>query len=419
MNKIHRTVWSESRQAYVVAHEGAAARGKSSTTRKAAVVTAVAAALAALSMDASAVSSCGVAGTTLVSAAETSTCSLVTGESLSVTGSIVLPALTGVIANNVLVGSIRNNGLISSAGTDVVYFNNSTVGAGITNSGTISNLGSRDTLYLNNSTISGGIINSGTISSGHHGIHMNSGANLIDSIQNLPGGLIQTADTGILLSTGAVSGGVTNSGRIVSTGGIALKASLATAFTNNPGGTVVGQISRNFNVTNNGLWALQLGSTLGGAVAGSQVSSSISGNYVQGSTGALQVGVAGPASGQFSTLTVGGSVTLPASAQFNVAAGTAATCDGITVGTTLTGVITSTGPVSAGGGYTVTDNCTGVDFIVQASTNRIDLVAITAAPVTAQSIPTLSEWGLIALSGLLGLFGWRQMRRRDPHNRLV
>jgi hypothetical protein len=36
-----------------------------------------------------------------------------------------------------------------------------------------------------------------------------------------------------------------------------------------------------------------------------------------------------------------------------------------------------------------------------------------------QSIPTLSEWGLIALTGLMGLFGLRQMRRRDPHNRLV
>ncbi len=38
---------------------------------------------------------------------------------------------------------------------------------------------------------------------------------------------------------------------------------------------------------------------------------------------------------------------------------------------------------------------------------------------SAESIPTLSEWGLIALTGLMGLFGLRQMRRRDPSNRLV
>ena len=36
-----------------------------------------------------------------------------------------------------------------------------------------------------------------------------------------------------------------------------------------------------------------------------------------------------------------------------------------------------------------------------------------------QSIPTLSEWGLIALTGLMGLFGLRQMRRRGTNSRLV
>jgi hypothetical protein len=38
---------------------------------------------------------------------------------------------------------------------------------------------------------------------------------------------------------------------------------------------------------------------------------------------------------------------------------------------------------------------------------------------SAQSIPTLSEWGLLALTGLMGLFGLRQMRRRGPISRLV
>jgi hypothetical protein len=33
---------------------------------------------------------------------------------------------------------------------------------------------------------------------------------------------------------------------------------------------------------------------------------------------------------------------------------------------------------------------------------------------SAESIPTLSEWGLISLTGLMGLFGLRQMRRRKP-----
>jgi hypothetical protein len=38
---------------------------------------------------------------------------------------------------------------------------------------------------------------------------------------------------------------------------------------------------------------------------------------------------------------------------------------------------------------------------------------------SAESIPTLSEWGLIALTGLMGLFGLRQMRRRGANSRLV
>jgi branched-subunit amino acid ABC-type transport system permease component len=47
MNKIYRTVWSDARQAFIVASEAAKARGKPSTTRKA-VARAVASALLAL-----------------------------------------------------------------------------------------------------------------------------------------------------------------------------------------------------------------------------------------------------------------------------------------------------------------------------------------------------------------------------------
>jgi hypothetical protein len=39
-------------------------------------------------------------------------------------------------------------------------------------------------------------------------------------------------------------------------------------------------------------------------------------------------------------------------------------------------------------------------------------------PSTTESIPTLSEWGVIALTGLMGLFGLRQMRRRGSNSRL-
>jgi len=40
-------------------------------------------------------------------------------------------------------------------------------------------------------------------------------------------------------------------------------------------------------------------------------------------------------------------------------------------------------------------------------------IGVSAAPVAApQSIPTLSEWGMIFLSSLVAMFGMTQVRRR-------
>jgi hypothetical protein len=41
------------------------------------------------------------------------------------------------------------------------------------------------------------------------------------------------------------------------------------------------------------------------------------------------------------------------------------------------------------------------------------VLQIGAPAPTVSNVPTLSEWGLIALTGLMGLFGLRQMRRKD------
>jgi hypothetical protein len=40
------------------------------------------------------------------------------------------------------------------------------------------------------------------------------------------------------------------------------------------------------------------------------------------------------------------------------------------------------------------------------------ILNVIASPPVAQSIPTLSEWGLIMMAGLLGMFGLAQVRRR-------
>jgi hypothetical protein len=68
---------------------------------------------------------------------------------------------------------------------------------------------------------------------------------------------------------------------------------------------------------------------------------------------------------------------------------------------------------------TLTDNADGDDLYTTDS-----VIADPGGPGApdgggATSIPTLSEWGLIALTGLMGLFGLRQMRRRGTNSRLV
>ena len=193
MNKIHRTVWSESRQAYVVAHEKVSAKGKPSSTRLA-VVNAVAAALLGLASSESmaAVGNvCDPAQYPITNATKTGTgpytfavggaitagisCNFTgSGDALTVAGggSISTTGSTNAVnADSKQVDSIQNSGLISSV-TDNVRIHLSTVAQGISNSGTITNVGARDAIFMTSSTIQGGVTNSGTLSASHHGIHL-------------------------------------------------------------------------------------------------------------------------------------------------------------------------------------------------------------------------------------------------------
>ncbi len=72
----------------------------------------------------------------------------------------------------------------------------------------------------------------------------------------------------------------------------------------------------------------------------------------------------------------------------------------------------NTGTGSSG----VTDTCltsTGVDTSRSTANNAPVSVAMAAAPVTtAAPIPTVSEWGLILMASLLGMFGIARLRRQ-------
>lgn len=229
MNKIYRTVWSESRQSYVVAHEKAAPRGKPSSTRKA-IVSVVAAALVALAGEGMA-SSCGNPGTTVIPGAETDRCILVNGESLSVTGSIVNSSVglgeVGVYvgAGVSTAGSIHNDGgtIAGMSGVNVAGPSAILTG-GLTNSGSISGLGA--VIVDLGGQLQSGLTNSGTIAGVNIGIFLSGSSTLSGNLINAASGNI-TASTGTAI---VLQAGSRLTGSVINEGTISAPASLAIAL---------------------------------------------------------------------------------------------------------------------------------------------------------------------------------------------
>ena len=118
--------------------------------------------------------------------------------------------------------------------------------------------------------------------------------------------------------------------------------------------------------------------------------------------GLLGFTLTGCATGGTATVTVTYSQTLPASATFfkylngNYAAYTAA-------------LDANTNSVT----FTLTDGGAGdADGATNGSITDPGGIGVQAVPTSPQTIPTLSEWGMILMSSLLALFGLVQMRRR-------
>lgn len=267
MNKTYRIIWSETHQAFVVANEKAATRGKPSSTRKAVAQAVVAALLALAAPAALAGTSCpGLGGAITVTGADDQTCDLVTGDSLTVNlGGAIAASSIGVAAHSgVTVGGITNHGTISATSSSAwaISVFNSTVG-GIINSGTISSPSS-DAIHIagsaitggihntglitgwkgvaieNLSTITGGINNSDTITGGY-GIYAVSSSTINGGITN--SGTITAQRTGVYVDNASISGGITNSGTISGGGGTYAGIGLYNASTISGGITNSGTIS--------------------------------------------------------------------------------------------------------------------------------------------------------------------------------
>ncbi|MBK9161015.1 MAG: autotransporter domain-containing protein [Nitrosomonadales bacterium] len=254
MNRTHRVVWSESRQAFIVTSEKAKAKGKPSSSVKA-VASAVVMALAAMAAEpamAGAGSPCPapVAGVVDVGAgvAVTSQCLLGAGESLTVanTGSISANPAVAVNGGNTAT-SIGNSGTLSGATWGIDIYASSSLGS-ITNNAGGSIAGGNFGIHIDtHSSVTGGITNSGTISGaagGGIGVFSSLGAplsSITGGITNNAGGAISGASYGIGLNNASLSGGIVNSGTITGWAAIRLaNGGSVDSITNNAGGTIAG-----------------------------------------------------------------------------------------------------------------------------------------------------------------------------------
>lgn len=291
--------------------------------------------------------------------------------------------------NNSSVAGISNSGLIQANGSSfaagIDIDSGSLVTNGIRNAstgriranGSMANYG----ISINNSsTLTGGIVNAGTISAvatgGGVGIAVWNHGVLQDGITN--SGLI-SGDVGIVLGIngGTMTGAIDNlsGGRIVGSGGYAmmLLPSASLTVNNHAGATLSGGVmslgAAAVNLNNAGLWVLPEDPS----TPNTYVASNITGNFVQGSTGVLQVGVGGTASGQYSTLTVSGSASIAGTINVDVAS---AFNSAANAGGTLSGVVTATGGLTTSN-LSVTDNSVLLAFGALTTANDLSLCITT------------------------------------------
>jgi outer membrane autotransporter protein len=326
-----------------------------------------------------------------------------------------------------ITGGLTNTGLIQGGvgGTDTgygAYISVTSIAGAIVNSGTITGQGSSHGygLYLSGSTITGGIINSSHIDGTDRGIYVGSSTISGDGIVNQAGGTIMGGQQGIEVDGSSVVSGITNSGLITGTSQALKLDNAADGFTVANSGTLQGDVelgintldlngtssrvtgattgtgtvnvngtftSENtfdvgaFNIATNGVFNIANGVTVGGGGfhnAGvlnvGATTQTITGDYTQAAGGVLRLSLS-DATSAYGKLHVVGNATLASGAVVNVNVLGSPTIDN---GTTVTGVLTTTGTLTATpANITVTDNSALYNFTaaeVSSPGSALDLV---------------------------------------------
>ena len=239
-------------------------------------------------------------GTTVLTADNT-----YTGETIISAGTLQL-GNGGTVGS--IVGNVINNGILVLDSSHAF-----TLAGTISGRGRVEQIGTGTTVLLGDNTYSGGTtINAGTLQLGNGGTTGSIVGNVTDS------GTLAFDRSDILTFSGLISGtgGVEQIGTgstvltaantytgqtTVDDGSLIVDGSIASPETVvNPGGTLAGTGLIGGNVVNNGI--VSPGNPIG--------TLTISGNYVQNSSGTLRIGVSGTAPGQFGVLAVNGHATL-------------------------------------------------------------------------------------------------------------
>ena len=239
MNKIHRTVWSEARQCFVVASEAAKAKGKASSTRSSATVVAALLALGGMPLSAGATviadTDCIVSQTTPLTGVNVVnsnvdigivSCTFGDGASLNVQSpNGYFHALNEVVRTTVggALSDISNAGTISS-GASAIFLNDLSSVARISNAvgGLIQGGGAGNGVQISGSSGARvgvtGLTNAGSITGSGWGV-ITQYADYQTGVAN--SGKI-SGDSGLRLERTALTGDLSNSGTIVGNAGSGL-----------------------------------------------------------------------------------------------------------------------------------------------------------------------------------------------------
>lgn len=283
-------------------------------------------------------------------------------------------------------GSISNTGTISGVATGVAVTGS---GSTLINNGTINASGAGVSIAGTASSVS--IINGGTISGGTIGIVNSGGIGTLTNSGMLSGSqyaLYNSGSLGLIIDTGIIAGNISSAAQALTIDG----GSNGTVGTLTGYGTgTSGTISAPGVVFNSGAVLLDDTIDVGtGMVTNAGASLqlnrkiSITGNYTQGSSGALVFGVSSPTS--YGQLVISGAASLTNSAITIMAINGASLASGETFTVVSAGTLSATGVTATTSGFTDSVTVTGESLVVTLAsattwTQRADDAGRGAIPV--------------------------------------